>query len=282
MTTTMYLCRHGETEANLAGVLQGQSESDLTPKGRAQAELLATALARRCVAGAAVYSSDLRRAVDTANAVVKSQPVASTLLTDPRLRERRLGALQGRAEKESRRLFPQVWQSFVTESPCEPGTPGAMEEGGLELGVDVRRRVGEALRSIAAAHAGERVVVVVRRGIRTQARAAPFHNHEPRRVRLPSTARARPACLPLDGLHPAALSLKRTPCPWQSHGGTIYTALQEVTAIQDDGIPHIGNCSISTLEITADGAWRAVELGECSHMAAVGNDLTKQAGADWR
>lgn len=225
MPTTLHLCRHGETEANLAGRLQGQSESDLTAKGRAQAELLAEELRRRGPL-AACYSSDLRRAYETAEAVVRAQLVPPRLKSDERLRERRLGALQGLPERESRSLYPDVWRAFLSETPCDPSAPGAAEQGGVELGAELRRRVGESLREIAAAHAGERVAVV-------------------------------------------------------SHGGTIHTALLTVSALRESEVRHIGNCSITTVEVVEGGSWRVIEVGESDHVTSVGNDAARQHGADW-
>ena len=63
----LLLCRHGETEANREHIIQGQSESDLTATGRAQAAALGQELSRRAAQpgpplALTVYSSDLRRA----------------------------------------------------------------------------------------------------------------------------------------------------------------------------------------------------------------------------
>src|SRR5207248_10883393 len=90
------LARHGETVFNVEGRWQGQSDSPLTERGLAQARELARALADEPIA--AVYSSDLGRAVDTAAEVAKLHHLAVT--TDARRREIATGARtgQGRAE----------------------------------------------------------------------------------------------------------------------------------------------------------------------------------------
>jgi len=152
----LLLCRHGETEANREHIIQGQSESDLTATGRAQAAALGEELSRRAAQpgpplALTVYSSDLRRARDTAAAAVDAlagvvPAGALRLATDERLRERRLGALQGRTTKEA-----------AAPSSSEPGVDA---NGGIESSEEVRRRAGAALAEIAAAHAGQRVVVV--------------------------------------------------------------------------------------------------------------------------
>ena len=169
----LLLCRHGETEANREHIIQGQSESDLTATGRAQAAALGQELVARAGSGEGpplaltVYSSDLRRARDTARAAVDALVGAGVvpagalrLATDERLRERRLGALQGRTAKESRGRWPQLWRAFQSDdggaaAPCS-SEPGADENGGIEGVDEVRRRAGTALAEIAAAHAGQR------------------------------------------------------------------------------------------------------------------------------
>ena len=171
----LLLCRHGETEANKEHIIQGQSESDLTTTGRAQAQALGQEISRRIGSkglplALTVYSSDLRRARDTAQAAVDALvgagvvPAGSLrLATDERLRERRLGALQGRTAKDSRQRWPQLWRAFQSDdggaAPCS-SEPGADENGGIESADEVRSRAGAALADSAVAHAGERVVVV--------------------------------------------------------------------------------------------------------------------------
>jgi probable phosphoglycerate mutase len=96
MTTTLYIARHGETEWNLAGRLQGHRDSPLTVKGRQQAAALAAALNNRQITR--VYSSDLGRAVQTARAVAEHLGVE--LMLDERLRERSYGNLEGKPRSE--------------------------------------------------------------------------------------------------------------------------------------------------------------------------------------
>src|SRR5712691_4100919 len=67
------LARHGETVFNVEGRWQGQSDSALTERGLAQARELARAVIDEPIA--AVYSSDLGRAIDTARAVATAHGV---------------------------------------------------------------------------------------------------------------------------------------------------------------------------------------------------------------
>src|SRR5207244_10676451 len=77
------LARHGETLFNVQGRWQGQSDSPLTERGLAQARELGRALSSDTIA--AVYSSDLGRAMQTAQEVATSHGL--TVCADVRLRE---------------------------------------------------------------------------------------------------------------------------------------------------------------------------------------------------
>ncbi len=87
--TTIYLVRHGETEWNKKGILQGWLDSPLTEVGIKQAQLLSEKLATLNIGS--VYSSDLGRAIHTASILAPSKPI----LKDARLREIYLGEWQG-------------------------------------------------------------------------------------------------------------------------------------------------------------------------------------------
>lgn len=88
----LYLLRHGETEENVAGILQGQMPGKLTDQGKAQAVALQKVIARYPNLRY-ILSSDLQRAVDTANLI--NQPFHLPLRTTPLLRERDWGELTG-------------------------------------------------------------------------------------------------------------------------------------------------------------------------------------------
>ncbi len=86
------LVRHGETEENAAGIIQGHLPGQLSARGRKQVERLAARLAREPIDAA--YSSDLARARDTTLAIMRYHPgVPVTWCRD--LRERFLGRYQG-------------------------------------------------------------------------------------------------------------------------------------------------------------------------------------------
>jgi probable phosphoglycerate mutase len=90
--TTLYLVRHGETKDNVAKIMQGQRQGELTPTGIAQMEELAVSLSE--IHFDSIISSDLQRAYDSAQILSHQwkQPVQTT----PLLRERDWGDFTGR------------------------------------------------------------------------------------------------------------------------------------------------------------------------------------------
>ena len=91
----LYLVRHGESEANVAGVLQGQTHGALTATGRDAAGRLGRALASLSLAErpTAIFTSDLRRAVETAEIIAEALGATPQLL--PAAREWNVGVLDG-------------------------------------------------------------------------------------------------------------------------------------------------------------------------------------------
>ncbi|QIE57926.1 histidine phosphatase family protein [Pikeienuella piscinae] len=93
----MYVLRHGQTEWNVEGRLQGHRDSPLTPHGREQARRMGVALAARLASGGVdVAVSPLGRALQTAEIVIgQLNGLAVTWRTDPRLREIGVGQWEG-------------------------------------------------------------------------------------------------------------------------------------------------------------------------------------------
>jgi 2,3-bisphosphoglycerate-dependent phosphoglycerate mutase len=92
----VWLVRHGESTWNTAGLCQGHNdEAELTERGQRQAAEAAAQFGYRPVR--AIYASDLRRAQQTAAAF--SAVLGLPVHTDPRLRERCLGVLEGTAHE---------------------------------------------------------------------------------------------------------------------------------------------------------------------------------------
>jgi broad specificity phosphatase PhoE len=143
--TELLLVRHGETDWNAEGRLQGHTDRPLNEYGRRQARELADRLAGD---GAdALYASDLVRA--TATAEIIGERLGLAVVVDPDLREKNWGTWEGLTGDE------RVHVEFEGESTEEH-----------------RDRVLGAIRRIARRHPDERVVVVTHGGSLRRIQAA--------------------------------------------------------------------------------------------------------------
>src|SRR3712207_2914672 len=102
--TLIYLVRHGQTTWNIERRFQGQLDVPLSEEGLRQAEAVASWLVRQRVRFGAVYSSDLLRAKQTAEAIgrrlgLEAEPVRA-------LREIHVGDWQGMLSTEIERRYP--------------------------------------------------------------------------------------------------------------------------------------------------------------------------------
>lgn len=95
----LYLIRHAQTAWNLLGRAQGSTDIELDETGRRQARLLALRLAS--AGPMPVFSSDLRRCLQTSEAI--AQAGGGEVVPDPRLRERSGGSWEGLSFDEFRR-----------------------------------------------------------------------------------------------------------------------------------------------------------------------------------
>ena len=154
--TLLTIVRHGETPANLQGVWHGSIDTELTPRGVAQAQRVAQQLAAALPLPTALYSSPLRRARDTADAIGLRLALEARL--EPDLAEYHLGELEGRSYRELVAEH-QIFDRMRDDPDCRPG--------GGESPREVAARCAASLRRIAVAHRGERVVVVSHGGALT-------------------------------------------------------------------------------------------------------------------
>ena len=150
--TTLYLVRHGETDYNRRSIVQGRGiDAVLNATGRAQAVAVAHRLAE--VPFDAIYTSPLRRAAETAEAIAREQSQAPLhRLAD--LEEMAWGVFEGRPITPSVR---QMLEAIVAR--WQNGEFGYRIEDGESI-YDVQQRGQSAIRHILAHHAGEMVLVV--------------------------------------------------------------------------------------------------------------------------
>jgi probable phosphoglycerate mutase len=135
--TTLLLVRHGETDWNAVGRLQGHTDRPLSDFGRRQAHQLAKELGDEPLD--AIYASDLARARETAE--IAGERLGLPVVLDPDLREKDWGTWEGLTSVERDRV------DFVGES-----TEAHQE------------RILQALRRIAERHPGGRILIVTHGG----------------------------------------------------------------------------------------------------------------------
>jgi 2,3-bisphosphoglycerate-dependent phosphoglycerate mutase len=143
--TTLVFIRHGETDWNAEGRLQGHTDRPLNEYGRRQARELAERLMDDDIA--AVYASDLARARETAE--ILADRLGLPVVLDPDLREKNWGN----------------WEGLTSDERAHVEFEGEATE-------EHRERVLRAVERIAAAHPGERVAVVTHGGSLRRIQAA--------------------------------------------------------------------------------------------------------------
>lgn len=122
--TQLCLIRHGQTDWNLEGRYQGQSDVPLNENGLTQAETLIEKLNGQ--AFAAIYSSDLTRARQTAEPVANE--LGLTVQIEPRLREINQGEWEGVLVDDIKARYAELW-SQRTIDPAGVRPPGGETVG---------------------------------------------------------------------------------------------------------------------------------------------------------
>jgi broad specificity phosphatase PhoE len=143
--TTLLLVRHGETDWNAEGRLQGHSDRPLNDHGRQQAKALADRLAGESID--AIYASDLARAKETAEIV--GERLGLPVVIDADLREKNWGN----------------WEGLTGDERLNVEYAGETTE-------EHRERTLRAVERIRERHPGQRIVVVTHGGSLRRIQAA--------------------------------------------------------------------------------------------------------------
>jgi broad specificity phosphatase PhoE len=146
----LLLLRHAETSA--PEFFHGaESDIGLSDWGYVQAGRIAQFLRDQAPSTRAIYSSGMRRAVETARPIAESFGLAAQV--EVSLHERRIGRLSGRPRHEGWSAYSEAKSEWIA------GNLDATHEGG-ESFADIRRRVLPAFEEISTRHRGETIVVV--------------------------------------------------------------------------------------------------------------------------
>jgi probable phosphoglycerate mutase len=141
------LLRHGQTDENALGILQGQSQTALNASGLEQAQLLATRLRTYEPRAEFLVTSDLARATQTADAVAAALGIA--YVERPAWRERGFGPFEGRTIGEA-----DIWRA----------ANGHWDLPGAEPTAAFQERVRTALHDLAREFGSTHCVAVVTHG----------------------------------------------------------------------------------------------------------------------
>ena len=149
----IWFVRHGETEWNRTKRYQGHSDIPLNENGRRQAQDTAALLVKEPLS--AIYASDLKRAVETAEAIAQTHELR--VQQKPELRELHFGLWEGlRYEQIMEKWADEL--SLMYEHPEKGCAPEG--EGFSELA----KRAWPALQAIREAHQEEEAIAVVAHG----------------------------------------------------------------------------------------------------------------------
>jgi len=148
----LYIARHGETEENARGILQGRTPGNLNETGIEQARLLGGALRNKDIT--AIHSSDLDRALDTA--IIVSDLIGAVLVPESSLRERNLGSIEGKSWDE---YFTAQKNSGLSHLEYKP-------EGGESI-LDVQKRVQPILFDLTNGHQRGNILIMGHGGLNT-------------------------------------------------------------------------------------------------------------------
>lgn len=147
--TRLCLVRHGQTDWNLKGRYQGQSDVPLNENGRAQAHSLAEQLQNQSIL--AIYASHLQRAKETAEIIAAAIHLPVTL--DSRLAEINQGEWEGQQADAIKARYAELWQQRTID-------PASVRPPGGETVEEVAGRIYAVLNDITRDHPSGPVLVV--------------------------------------------------------------------------------------------------------------------------
>jgi probable phosphoglycerate mutase len=143
LATRIGWVRHGITEWNQLGKIQGVTDIPLSAEGLRQARLLADRLINEQQKWTGIYTSDLQRARQTAH--ILAERLELPLVVDPRIRERSFGAAEGTTEPERLARWGADWRRLVPDQESDD---------------QIRVRGHEFVNEFARKHEGEAWLVV--------------------------------------------------------------------------------------------------------------------------
>lgn len=152
--TRIIAIRHGETDWNVGARIQGHTDIALNGTGRRQALQMASALADEPLHH--IYSSDLQRALATAQALADANGALLTI--DARLRERCFGRYEGQRFADIEVSDPEAALRWRKRDPAFAPPSGESLQ-------DLQARVAHAVEALARQHMGQQIALVAHGGV---------------------------------------------------------------------------------------------------------------------
>ena len=154
MKTTIYVTRHGQTQWNVEGRMQGHQDSPLTEQGISQASWLRDTLHH--LDFAAIYTSSSLRARRTAEILLHQR--SCDVIGSDDLREIYMGDWEGRTGQEVQQQDPAAFRTFWDDPHLYTPTNGG------ESYYDLQKRVLPLLNLILKEHEGKTILIVTHAG----------------------------------------------------------------------------------------------------------------------
>ena len=162
--TKIFLIRHGQTEWNLAGKYQGQSNVQLSARGVEQARMLAAAFPARQLD--AIYASDLSRAMTTARMI--AERFRLPVQPEKAFREMNFGDWEGLTYAEIAAKWPDIANDFFRR-------PDRLLVPHGETFAILQERAVARVEELCAAHAGQTIAVFAHGAVLRTILAAALH-----------------------------------------------------------------------------------------------------------
>lgn len=145
----LYIVRHGETEWNKDGRMQGRLNSNLTPRGKKHAMLLGERL--KDTEFARIISSPSGRTLETVQLIKGNRDIP--LITDERIMEMNLGSWQGMKHEDLKKHYPNEYRQFLNE-------PDDHQIEGAESLIEMSNRATEFLTDLKKSRDNENLLIV--------------------------------------------------------------------------------------------------------------------------
>lgn len=154
MDTYLYLVRHGQTDLDKKGILHSTMDCGLNEKGESEAKLLANVLSHHPIS--CVYSSNLRRALETAKPIAKA--CKCEVRTEKSLSEKKLGKAEGMHISEYQNIFMDALLRHSEMNFYERLFNKIVDDS--ESHIDLAERILPTIHALCEQHPDEHLVIV--------------------------------------------------------------------------------------------------------------------------